>query len=248
MSEALKKVIRTALVRIPQVREARHSLQRAYLRVRRKPADADFACLRLFDFSPSSCFVDVGANRGQSIDAMRLYHPQQPIVAFEPNHWLARRLTEMFLRPGLTVHTCALGDSPGEFTLHVPSYNGWEFDGAAALVWQPGNMNYVRSLIIGFDQKKLTFKTMICQVRRLDEFDLPAAFIKIDTKGHELQVVRGGIETIRKHRPILMVENSDPAAMLVELAPLGYAQFHLVGGKLAEGIGFRNTIYCARTA
>jgi FkbM family methyltransferase len=244
----LNKVIRTALVRFPQVREARHSLRRAYLRVRRKPADADFACLRLFDFCPSSCFVDVGANRGQSIDAMRLYHPRQPIVAFEPNHWLARRLTEMFVGPGLTIHTCALGSTSGEFTLHVPSYNGWEFDGQASLVWQAQNMNYLRSSIIGFDQKKLRFNTMTCQVRRLDEFDLAAAFIKIDTEGHELQVVRGGIETIRKHRPILMVENSDPAAMLGELAPLGYAPFHLVGGKLADGIGFRNTIYCARMA
>lgn len=44
-------------------------------------------------------------------------------------------------------------------------------------------------------------------MRRLDDMDLgPIDFIKIDVEGGELAVIRGGEDTIRRDRPVLIVE------------------------------------------
>lgn len=44
-------------------------------------------------------------------------------------------------------------------------------------------------------------------MRRLDDIDLgPIDFIKIDVEGGELAVIEGGEDTIRRYRPVLMVE------------------------------------------
>jgi hypothetical protein len=46
-------------------------------------------------------------------------------------------------------------------------------------------------------------------VKTLDSLDLPALdFLKCDTEGCELLVVRGGIETIKKFRPIMVMEHN----------------------------------------
>jgi FkbM family methyltransferase len=43
--------------------------------------------------------------------------------------------------------------------------------------------------------------------RRLDEYELDAVgFIKIDVEGHELSVLRGGSETIRRCLPTMLIE------------------------------------------
>jgi hypothetical protein len=55
------------------------------------------------------------------------------------------------------------------------------------------------------------------------------SFVKIDVEGHELEVLRGGIETLRRHRPNLLIEieqRHSPVPIfhtLDFLASLGYA-------------------------
>lgn len=44
------------------------------------------------------------------------------------------------------------------------------------------------------------------EIKTLDYFDLAPDFLKIDTEGYELFVLRGGEKTLRKHRPVVIVE------------------------------------------
>lgn len=44
------------------------------------------------------------------------------------------------------------------------------------------------------------------EIKTLDFFDLAPDFIKIDCEGYELFVLRGGRQTILKHRPVVIVE------------------------------------------
>lgn len=44
------------------------------------------------------------------------------------------------------------------------------------------------------------------EVRTLDSFNLDPDFLKIDTEGHELFVLKGGIETLKRCWPVVIVE------------------------------------------
>lgn len=44
------------------------------------------------------------------------------------------------------------------------------------------------------------------EVKTLDYFDLAPDFLKIDTEGFELYVLKGGEKTLRKHKPCVIVE------------------------------------------
>lgn len=239
----VRTVVRTVQIHFPALLEFRHLAQRTWLRARRRPFDHDFQFLSGIRFAPEEVMIDIGANRGQSVDAMRLYHPTQPVVAFEPNPNLAAKLVRRFQGgSALVVHNVGLGDASGEFTLHVPCYNGWDFDGQAALNFGEDQLSYIRSSIIGFDASKLSYKNFNCQVYPLDQFKLKAGFIKIDTEGFELNVLQGAAETLRTNHPLLLIENSSPQEVTDFLTPMGYDEFHFED-KLCPGRGIRNTIY-----
>lgn len=63
-------------------------------------------------------------------------------------------------------------------------------------------------------------------MRTLDSFGLlGVSFIKIDVEGMEVDVIRGGLETIERDRPVLFLEARDQEAhdeLEKLLAPLGY--------------------------
>jgi hypothetical protein len=96
-------------------------------------------------------------------------------------------------------------------------------------------LDYLASSIYGFDPKKLTIESRHCQVRRLDDFSLRPGFIKIDVEGHELEVLNGGINTIRQSLPTLMVEAGAGDGIRDLLFSFGYQAFHLAGGQLRKG-------------
>lgn len=78
-------------------------------------------------------------------------------------------------------------------------------------------------------------------LKPLDSYEFTSVdFIKIDVEGHELAVVDGALETIRRNQPILIIEASPATlgALSERLAPLGYRQHvlaDLVGKQGGEG-------------
>ena len=99
----------------------------------RIPSETSYKAIARFPLEPGKAFVDIGANRGQTIKSIRLYRAADPIVSFEPNPRLAQRLVQRYRSDrNLTVNAFGLGIEPGEFSLHVPSYRGFVFDGLAS--------------------------------------------------------------------------------------------------------------------
>jgi FkbM family methyltransferase len=54
----------------------------------------------------------------------------------------------------------------------------------------------------------------------------PVSIIQLDVEGHEMEALRGAIETIRKYKPILILETVDQTDSFwkEEILPLGYKQ------------------------
>lgn len=69
------------------------------------------------------------------------------------------------------------------------------------------------------------------QLRRLDDYDLAPDVIKADVQGLEEQVIRGGLHTIRTHRPCLILETPDPSLIRL-LGELGYEAMEYIGHRL----------------
>ena len=172
---------------------------------------------------PNSDCLDVGAHAGSVLGEMTRIAPGGRHVAWEPLPEFAARLREA--HPGVEVRQAALSDESGESEFaHVLADPGW-----SGLVARPTPA--------GGRVETITVRT-----ERLDEA-LPAgvapAFVKIDVEGAEERVLRGALETLRRHRPVIAFEHglgsadhygTTPAAVHRLLAgELGYGLFGLDG-------------------
>lgn len=228
--------LRTLQVNFPRLVDYKFLLQRTYRNTLRRPFEADFRAIALLPKSDRDVYVDVGANRGQSIDAIRMQHPGCVVRSFEPNAELFVRLQWMY-RDDPRVHpeNVALGREPGTATLYVPFYKGYMFDGLASISEEHalGWLNAER--IIGFDERHLTCRKMECAIRTLDSYEMAPSFLKLDTQGSELDVLIGGARTLRQHQPVIMCEAASEDREAAYLAPFGYRLYGFHGGRFVEG-------------
>jgi FkbM family methyltransferase len=155
----------------------------------------------------SGLIVDIGANRGQSIEAFKRLAPASRIVAFEPEPRCAARLESRYRRdPRVTAHGCALGAESGQLTFFVPKYGQWDCDGMSATNYKdatewlrdPGRM-------LTFNEAKLSVKEHAVACRTLDSFGLAPRLVKLHAQGAEFDILKGSQMTIEQHRPALML-------------------------------------------
>jgi FkbM family methyltransferase len=141
----------------------------------------------------SNC-IDVGAHVGDILRHMVNLCPRGRHYAFEPLPHLAQRLTENF--PQVIVHHAAVGEEGGEseflFVENDPGYSGLRRR--------------------GYDRPDPKISKIRVRVVTLDEI-IPQndqiAFIKLDIEGGEFHAIKGGTETIRRCKPVIVFEGDD---------------------------------------
>lgn len=174
--------------------------------------------------------VDIGANRGQSVAAFRRLAPGREVIAFEPEPRAAARLHEQFGgAPGVTLHPCALGRTPGQLSFFIPRYGMWDCDGMAATdrgeatLWLRDQGRMFR-----FDDRLLSVEEHSVECRTLDSFELSPALIKLHAQGAELDILKGAVETILRCKPAVMC---------------AFVAAHPATRELLEGLGYRPFVY-----
>ena len=144
----------------------------------------------------SNC-VDIGANQGRFLFAMTKRAPRGRHIAWEPIPHLAADLRERF--PEAEIHNAAVGEAPEKETSFVVVKNDLAYSGLRKRDY-PGD----------YETDEIRVR-----VERLDN-ELPPdyvpAVIKIDVEGAELGVLRGAVETIRRHRPVIVFEHGPGAS------------------------------------
>jgi FkbM family methyltransferase len=138
--------------------------------------------------------IDVGANYG--LFSYRLSSLYSKVYAFEINPGLTPDLVAY--NPGnIEVIPKGLSSKAGKATLFTPLLNGQELHGWASLA--PNNCPDT-------DQHVETEVEIVT----LDSFALPAvSFMKMDVEGHEVEALKGAVETLKRCRPMVLVEVKD---------------------------------------
>lgn len=105
------------------VQRARFSVQFYLNRKTHRVLEHDFLALSLFEWPADVVFLDIGANRGFSIQAMRSLVPHTKIEAFEPNVVLFQKSQRLYRGDiHVSLHPIGLGDENTDTILWVPGY------------------------------------------------------------------------------------------------------------------------------
>jgi FkbM family methyltransferase len=187
---------------------------------------------------PGSVVADVGANDGMYSYAFA--RRAGTVHAFEPLPRCAGIVRD-YARANrrIQVHQVALSDEAGMRALTIPLREGREIETEASLIAAPTTA----SGAAGAGGSRVEE----IEVRTLDSFALrDLSLIKIDVEGHELEVLRGARETLRRERPAMMIEieqrhhgEREIRDVFAEVESYGYSGWTLsAGGGLEPVAGF----------
>src|SRR6202161_2114451 len=134
--------------------------------------------------------LDIGANEG--FFAHHLLPLAKSVIAFEPLPQMLARLKGNYAAK-MEIHGVIISDKEGGGELKYPA-GGY----MSATVAESNSAALESGRVI---------ETVVASMRTLDSFNLTnVGFVKIDVEGHEEAVLHGGLNTLRREMPNLMIE------------------------------------------
>lgn len=160
---------------------------------------------------------DVGGHHGlMAIMSAKATGPSGTVITFEPNP-NARVHLEKHLRlnnvDNVVIEDLALSDSEGVATFYV----------------QSGDVTWNSTLVREFAANNRATSAISTATVTLDSYvsrrSLVPRIVKIDTEGSEFLVLQGARETLKKYRPILIVEFNPLSAQAAGTTVESYVRF-----------------------
>lgn len=152
--------------------------------------------------APDSVIIDVGAHAGQFAKLFSALVPDGHVYAFEPGSYalsILEKVKKIHRLHNVTIVPAGLSNEKTTATLYMP-------------VKKSGSMGYGLSHLAKEKSRKeveesisITTLDDFVQSEQLTKID----FIKADIEGWELKMLQGAETTLKKHRPVLMLEASD---------------------------------------
>lgn len=172
--------------------------------------ETDFKFLNYINdlkFFKNKIILDIGGNDGISIKTIRKF-TKNKIISFEPNQKNYLKILNLKKKINkIQVYNTALSNKRLEkksiYEAYFKTYHLSPFD---SLSKKNVLKHLKQSLFIKNIEKKITIKKSIIKTKKLDEFKVSPCFVKIDIQGHEYECVLGSLQTIKKNKPILMIE------------------------------------------
>jgi FkbM family methyltransferase len=219
--------------------------------IRPQVSEPEFMAFKYFNHD-SGTILDIGANFGYAAASIWTAGATSKIVSFEPNPWhepCLRRIKEM--RAGLFDYlSIGLGSRASEIRFVIPVIEGIGISalGSAAIEAETDwtiPENVLRHMMQDhpeLDEPSLKFTEVVWWTDRLDDvlanrrFDVDVSDItamKIDVEGFEADVLRGAVQTLRTHTPLIMIEGANRNRGVVDcLSSIGYRYADFMGDNL----------------
>ena len=164
--------------------------------------------------------IDVGANIGLfTVLSAKLVSHNRKVLAIEPTenalYYLRKNISQNECGEKVLIFSGVAADNPGTFTIN--SVVGKEEYSSL------GKLDHEDAAGLTSVQVEVLGETIDSLVKK---DGLEPGFIKIDTEGAEYSVLSGAMQTIKKHRPVILSEVSD--RLLKSQNSSSAALFHLL--------------------
>lgn len=177
---------------------------------------------------------DIGAHKaGYLYFILKQVGTQGKVIGFEPQTFLFQYLTKikaLFQWENVNIENLALSNSAGHQRLYFPLASAGKTSSPGATIVQHENdaeFTAIEEVAIATLDEYCTHHQIIPQ------------FLKVDVEGNELNVFKGGINTLTKYRPKIIVEiearhigQAQVVATIQFLTSLGYQGKIVYGNEL----------------
>jgi len=146
--------------------------------------------------------IDVGVYRGVYSYEMSKY--SEKVHSFEPNPIIFKYINKNLKKfiKNIHLYNFALSNQNKTINLKIPIRNSNSNKEIFEEYYEMGKAT------IHNENNFENYENFEIQTKKIDElsFDNKISFIKIDVEGHELEVIEGAKNTIKRDKPILLVE------------------------------------------
>jgi FkbM family methyltransferase len=183
------------------LQKARLSLQDSFdISVHRRDHSLFSDQVELLKGNSVSQIIDVGANVGMIALEYARYFPDAKLICIEPNPELLPVLQSNLDRANLDyqIHNLALGDIEGDSKFNITVEPG------CSSLHEPN----IQHIPISYQSIMNHAKTLTVNVTTLDKLLPPlpqGVILKLDTQGHELNILKGARELLKSHSIDLIV-------------------------------------------
>lgn len=174
--------------------------------------DSDFKIIKILTNSnffkkKNSLILDIGANDGMSYSIIRKFSRLTKIISFEPNNSNYRNLKKIEKKDkNFKCKKLALSNKNEKKYFYTPYFKKYALTQISGISKTGVKERLKKSLYVKNLLKKITIKKETLNTFKLDKFNYNPLFVKIDIEGHEFECIKGSMKTIKRSKPILMVE------------------------------------------
>ena len=238
----MKYYFRYLQTHFPSLQDFKFAVQRTYRQRRGRLSEPDLQLIQWLDLPEDLLYLDIGTNRGDTILDAKQIAPEAKVVGFEPNPGICRGARDVTKHlKDVKILNVGLGETPSDLTLYVPVYGNYPFDGLASLHREQA-ANWLRNRLFHYREEKLSIQEIQCTIQPLDAFLIKPHFIKMDVQGHELAVLRGGEQILRRDHPAILLESATEEIRGF-LSSLCYSPYYRVNDRVQQGMGTLNTYF-----
>ena len=146
--------------------------------------------------------VDIGAHKGEFLNHIKKIKSIRKVYSLEPQKKVYGELLKEIDNKKFFAYNIAISNRNGKQKMQI---NDFSMTSTLSKVNENSIYYKIKNLIIGNKKKKFEYiKTekldFFTKKRKLNKIDL----LKVDTEGHELNVVKSGLKTLKKTKYLLI--------------------------------------------